>query len=90
MRRELRRPVEVSGWIISEDGQSKPCVVSNLSPTGAKLTVLTRDDLPPEFNVSVDGTKYRSRLVWRAGLHVGIESGVLAGDGAPRPQSASL
>jgi hypothetical protein len=73
MRRELRRPVEVSGWIISDEGQSEPCVVSNLSPTGAKLTVLSRDDLPAEFTVSVEGSKHRSRLIWRAGLHVGIE-----------------
>jgi hypothetical protein len=84
MRRELRRPVEVSGWIISDDGQSKPCTVSNLSPAGAKLTVLSRDDLPAEFDVSVAGTKYRSRLIWRAGLHVGIE---FMANGAPTAPS---
>jgi hypothetical protein len=65
--------VEVSGWIISDDGQSKPCVVSNLSPSGAKLTVVSRDDLPAQFSVSVAGAKHRSRLVWRAGLHVGVQ-----------------
>jgi hypothetical protein len=73
MRRELRRPVEVSGWIISDDGQSNPCTVSNLSSKGARLTVLSYEDLPEEFDVSLAGAKHRSRLIWRAGLHVGIE-----------------
>ena len=61
MRRELRRPIEVSGWIIGDDGQSNPCTVSNLSSKGAKLTVLNREDLPEEFDVSLAGAKHRSR-----------------------------
>jgi hypothetical protein len=73
IRRELRRPIEVSGWIIGDDGQSNPCTVSNLSSKGAKLTVLNREDLPEEFDVSLAGAKHRSRLIWRARLHVGIQ-----------------
>ena len=70
MRRELRRPVEVSGWIISDDGQSNPCTVSNLSPAGAKLTVLSRDDLPAEFDLplldSMEVAVLRSKVSLRS------------------------
>jgi hypothetical protein len=73
MRRELRRPVEVSGSIITDDGMSNPCTVSNLSSKGAKLSVLSGDDLPEEFDLSLAGTRHRGRLIWRAGLHAGIQ-----------------
>jgi len=73
MRREVRRPIEVSGSIISDDGMCNPCTVSNLSSKGAKLTVLSRGDLPEEFDLSVAGSRHRSRLIWRAGLHAGIQ-----------------
>jgi hypothetical protein len=73
MRRELRRQVEVSGSVISDDGMSNPCTVCNLSTKGAKLTVASRDDLPEEFDLSVEGARHRSRLIWRAGLHAGIQ-----------------
>jgi hypothetical protein len=63
----------MSGWIISDDGRSRLCTVFNLSMNGAKLSLLSRDDLPAEFTVLVDGEKRRSRLVWRTGLHAGVE-----------------
>jgi hypothetical protein len=46
--------------------------VSNLSPHGAKLTVLSRDQLPAQFTLLVEGVKHRSRLVWQTGLHAGV------------------
>jgi hypothetical protein len=73
MRRALRQPVEIAGWIIRNDGRSKPCTVCNLTMNGAKLSLLSRDELPTEFTVLVDGVNRRSRLVWRTGLHAGVE-----------------
>jgi hypothetical protein len=63
----------MSGWIISDDGRSRPCSVSNLSLHGAKLSLLSRDDLPAEFTILVDCAKHRGRLVWRTGFHAGVE-----------------
>jgi hypothetical protein len=73
MRHALRQPVEMSGWIVGDDGRSRPCVVSNLSPDGAKLTVLSRDPLPAQFTLLVEDVKHRSRLVWQTGLHAGVQ-----------------
>src|SRR5260370_41109336 len=73
MRHALRQPVEMSGWIVGDDGRSRPCVVSNLSPDGAKLTVLSRDPLPVQFTLLVEDVKHRSRLVWQTGLHAGVQ-----------------
>jgi hypothetical protein len=68
-----RVPVERSGWIVFDDGQSKPCRVANLSSDGAKLTVPTRHELPTRFRLSVDGVEHRSELVWQTGLHAGVQ-----------------
>jgi hypothetical protein len=73
MRHAPRLPVELLGWIVSDDGRSKPCLVSNLSSDGAKLTVLTRDQLPAQFTLSVEGVRHRTRLVWHTGLHAGVQ-----------------
>jgi hypothetical protein len=65
--------VKKSGWIISDDGEKKPCLVSNLSQHGAKVTLLSRHDLPVEFTLSVSGVERRSQIVWQTYLSVGVE-----------------
>jgi hypothetical protein len=60
------------GWIIGDDGRSRTCIVSNLAPNGAKLSLVGREALPLEFTLLADGVKHRSRLVWCTGFHVGI------------------
>ena len=73
MRQAPRLSVELSGWVIGNDGQYQPCLVANLSSDGAKLTVLRRDQLPAQFTLSVESVKHRSKLVWRTGLHAGVQ-----------------
>jgi hypothetical protein len=73
MRQAPRLSVELSGWVIGNDGQYQPCLVANLSSDGAKLTVLRRDQLPAQFTLSVEGVKHRSKLVWQTGLHAGVQ-----------------
>jgi hypothetical protein len=72
LRQEPRISVERSGWIIKDDGRKDPCVVRNVSRSGAKITLLGRDNLPAEFTLSVLGARHRSRLVWRTRFNVGV------------------
>jgi hypothetical protein len=73
LRRAHRMSVEKPGWIISDEGHKRPCLVSNLSRNGAKVTLLGRDDLPVEFTLSVSGAEHRSRIVWRTCFNVGVQ-----------------
>ena len=71
LRRSPRLQVEKSGWIISDSGEK--CLVSNLSQHGAKITLLSRHDLPIEFTLSISGVERRSQIVWRTCFNVGVE-----------------
>ena len=72
-RQPLKMLVKKSGWIIGDDGEKKPCLVSNLSQHGAKVTLLSRHDLPVEFILSMSGVERRSQIVWRTYSNVGVE-----------------
>ena len=72
-RRSLRRQSELAASILSEDGPAKDCIVKNISPKGAQLSLSTTEDLPPEFTLRIPGAKHRSRLVWKVGRQAGIE-----------------
>jgi hypothetical protein len=73
LRHAHRMSVEKPGWIISDDGHKKPCIVSNLSHNGAKVILLSRYDLPVEFTLTISGAEHRSRIVWRTCFNVGVQ-----------------
>ena len=72
-RPSLSRQSELAASILSEDGQAKACIVTNISRKGAQLSLSTTEDLPPEFTLRIPGAKHRSRLVWKVGRQAGIE-----------------
>ena len=72
-RRAPRKPLERPGLVIADDGETYPCIASDISPRGARITLLGRHQLPGEFSLSLFGERYRCRLVWRTCFHVGIE-----------------
>ena len=81
-----RQPSFLGGTIIyNRQRWSAPCVVKNLSRTGAKLTAKNLPVLPDRFELHVPqkNATYTVRLKWRAGDVVGVEIDGVAATAAP-------
>ena len=76
-KREARKSVQQPGWITLEGGfAARPCVVQDLSSTGAKVTVDDPNALPDKLRLafSRDARTGRScEVVWRRGKTVGVK-----------------
>jgi hypothetical protein len=76
-KREARKSVHQPGWITLEGGfAARPCVVQDLSSTGAKVTVDDPNALPGKLRLafSRDARTGRScEVVWRRGKTVGVK-----------------
>ncbi|MGC5779350.1 PilZ domain-containing protein [Methylobacterium sp. NFXW15] len=70
-----RSPVTLLASIQLANGEKLPCVIRDLSSTGAKLAVSRRYELPTEFNLFVRGreTQFPVRRMWQRGDHVGVK-----------------
>jgi PilZ domain-containing protein len=73
LRSAPRLPVEKPGMVVVDNETRHPCLVSNLSSGGAKISLVQRHALPEEFTLSLSGSSNRVRLVWRTGFHAGVE-----------------
>ena len=77
-KRETRKSLQQSGWITMEGGfAARPCVVHNISTSGAKVTI---DDDPNALPIKLrlafsrDASTGRNcEVVWRRGKSVGIK-----------------
>jgi PilZ domain len=69
-----REKASYSGQIISEDGTLQDCVITDLSPTGARLVVTDTSAVPDTFTLRVEflGVAHRSRVAWRRETGLGI------------------
>jgi len=76
-KRETRKSVQQPGWITLDGGfAARPCVVHDLSSTGAKVTVDDPNVLPGKLRLAMsrDARTGRScEVVWRRGKTVGIK-----------------
>ena len=76
-KRESRKSVHQPGWITLDGGfAARPCVVQDLSSTGAKVTVDDPNALPGRLRLafSRDARTGRScEVVWRRGKTVGVK-----------------
>jgi hypothetical protein len=85
-----RLPSFLGGTIVyNRNRWSTPCIVKNLSRTGAKLTAKNLPTLPDSFELHVPqkNAAYAVRVRWREGDVVGVAiESVLASDTAARPQ----
>ncbi|MEA3023040.1 MAG: hypothetical protein QOK01_1892 [Alphaproteobacteria bacterium] len=76
-RRSRRKSFERSGFI--KHGQGKrpePCILRNLSQTGARLACTAPQALPDQFvlALSPDGKVTRDcTVVWRSGFELGVK-----------------
>ena len=71
-----------------------PCVVNNLSNSGARLTALNIKTLPDEFTLELsrDGARVRDcRVMWRTKSELGVNFVALAPDlSKPRPKRSQM
>jgi PilZ domain len=76
-KREARRSLRQAGWITFEGGfAARQCVVEDMSPTGAKLTVDDCNTLPAKLRLAFTRDARTGRnceVVWRRGVSVGIK-----------------
>ncbi len=88
-RRAERLPAFLGGTIIYNRGRwSVPCIVKNLSRTGARVTAEHLPTLPEEFELHIPQKKavLEVRVKWREGDMLGVEILQAHPPGADRPQ----
>jgi len=76
-RREVRKSVYQPSWITLEGGfAARPCVVRDLSTSGAKLTIDDPNTLPAKLRLAFSRDARTGRnceVVWRRGNTVGMK-----------------
>ena len=76
-KREARKSVHQAGWITLDGGfAARPCVVQDMSSTGAKITVDDGNVLSGRLRLafSRDARTGRScEVVWRRGKSLGVK-----------------
>lgn len=75
-KRELRKSLQQAGWITLEGGfAARPCVVHDMSSTGAKVTIEDSNSLPAKLRLAFSRDARTGRpceVVWRRGKSVGV------------------
>jgi hypothetical protein len=76
-KRETRKSVRQPAWITLEGGfAARPCVVQDLSTTGAKVTIDDPNNLPAKLRLAFSRDARTGRpceVVWRRGKSVGVK-----------------
>jgi len=76
-KREARKSLQQPGWITLDGGfAARPCVVQDMSTTGAKLTMGDSNVLPARLRLAFTRDARTGRnceVVWRRGKSVGVK-----------------
>ena len=76
-KREARKSVQQSGWITLDGGFAvRPCVVQDMSSSGAKITIDDTNALPAKLRLAFARDARTGRnceVVWRRGKVVGVK-----------------
>jgi hypothetical protein len=76
-KREARKSLSQPGWITLEGGFAmRPCVVQDMSSSGAKITIDDPNVLPARLRLAFTRdarTGRKCEVVWRRGKSVGIK-----------------
>ena len=76
-KREVRKSLRQPGWITLDGGfAARPCVVQDMSATGAKITIDDPNMLPARLRLAFERDARTGRnceVVWRRGKSVGIK-----------------
>jgi hypothetical protein len=76
-KRDVRKSLQQSGWITLEGGfAARPCVVQDMSASGAKITVDDPNVLPAKLRLAFARDARTGRpceVVWRRGKSLGVK-----------------
>ena len=76
-KRDARKSVSQPGWITLDGGfAARPCVVQDLSTTGAKISVDDSNVLPGRLRLAFSRDARTGRncvVVWRRGKSLGVK-----------------
>jgi hypothetical protein len=76
-KRETRKSLRQPGWITLDGGfAARPCVVQDMSSSGAKITIDDSNALPAKLRLAFARDARTGRnceVVWRRGKVVGIK-----------------
>jgi hypothetical protein len=76
-KRDARKSMHQAGWITLEGGfAARPCVVQDLSASGAKVTIDDSNTLPAKLRLAFSRDARTGRaceVVWRRGKSVGVK-----------------
>ena len=76
-KRETRKSLSQPGWITLDGGfAARPCVVQDMSSTGAKITIQDPNVLPAKLRLAFARDARTGRnceVVWRRGSSVGVK-----------------
>ena len=76
-KRQVRKSLRQPGWITLDGGfAARPCVVQNMSSTGAKITIDDPNALPTKLRLAFTRDARTGRpceVVWRRGKSVGVK-----------------
>jgi len=76
-KREARKSLQQPGWISLEGGFAvRPCVVRDMSSSGAKITIDDPNTLPGKLRLAFSRDARTGRnceVVWRRGTSAGIK-----------------
>ena len=76
-KREARKSLRQPGWITLDGGfAARPCVVQDMSTTGAKVTIDDPNVLPSKLRLAFSRDARTGRncaVVWRRGKSVGVK-----------------
>ena len=76
-KREARKSLRQPGWITLDGGfAARPCVVQDMSTTGAKLTIDDPNVLPARLRLAFSRDARTGRnceVVWRRGKSLGVK-----------------
>jgi hypothetical protein len=76
-KREARKSLRQPGWITLDGGfAARPCVVQDMSTTGAKLTIEDPNVLPAKLRLAFSRDARTGRnceVVWRRGKSLGVK-----------------
>jgi PilZ domain-containing protein len=76
-KRDVRKSMHQPGWISFEGGfAARPCVVRDMSASGAKITIEDPNSLPGKLRLALSRDARTGRaceVVWRRGKSVGVK-----------------